>query len=136
VLQVVRAPFRPVLGALGVDQRWALFAQADEVPARLSVVVQRGGEEALVYRRLDPGHAMFADLLAYRRVRGVYDLSGTAATPSFRRLADALWARVRVEDDGADGLVLKLVRRTTAPPGGVADPTPVSSVHAAVGEVP
>jgi hypothetical protein len=100
---------------MGVDQRWALFAQADEVPSRLEVAVFRGDAEQLVYRRLDDGHAWASDLLGYRRVRGAYDQSARAPSPAWRGLARHLLARA-VREHGANALEMRLRRTRTAPP--------------------
>jgi len=113
------SPVRPWFQLTGTGQGWALFANPDTHPSRMEVSVVRSGEQQLVYRRLDPDHARFADELAYRRVRGLYDATSARHRPTAasRRLADWLEQRARSEDPSIDGVILRFVATPLRLPG-------------------
>jgi hypothetical protein len=70
-----KAPFKPWMDLSGNGQSWGLFAVPDRWPVRLEILVwTTGGTEwTLAYRRLDAEHDLLADVLSYRRIRGIYD---------------------------------------------------------------
>jgi len=104
-------PMRPWFRWTGTGQGWALFANPDTHPSRMEVAVVRGGQEQLVYRRLDPDLGWLRDPLAYRRVRGVYDATSARHRPTAasRRLADWLEDEARRSDPTVEGVLVRFV---------------------------
>ena len=78
---LLKFPFKPWMQITSTGQAWALFAVPDRWPVRLEIEIQREGSKAweLAYRRLDPEHDELAEVLRYRRIRGIYD--GQIAKP-------------------------------------------------------
>lgn len=118
------APARPLFRWTGTGQGWALFANPDTHPSRLEVAWHRGDVEQVVYRRLDPQLDWQADVLGYRRIRGLYDATSARhhATPTVRRLAD--WLAQRVEDPEVDGVTVRFVATPLAVPSRRRPPKP------------
>jgi hypothetical protein len=112
----VLAPARPLFRWTGTGQGWALFANPDTHPSRLELSFLQGTDERLAYRRLDDVHDWQADVLAYRRVRGLYDATSARhrATPTVRRLAGWLLSEAPAQ---VDGLQLRQVATPLRLPG-------------------
>ncbi len=113
----LRRPFKPVLQLMGIGQSWALFAQGDEFPTRLSIAVVRNGSEEVVYQRLDSFLDWKADLLGYRRVRGVYDQVARSPSPAQRALASALAMEAWIAWPDAGAMVFRLRQNHVTLPG-------------------
>lgn len=93
----LKAPFYPLVRTLGVNQAWPLFAAATTTPTRLTVeVVRRDGQRVTWFRRNDPDHRWNDRFFRYRRVRGVYDVTGARPGPAYdpftRTVAEAAFA--------------------------------------------
>lgn len=74
VQRAVLRPFAWLPRGLHVTQRWALFQAASAERYRLEVIAfAADGTSRVLYRAGDPAHQAYADVLAYRRVRGVYN---------------------------------------------------------------
>jgi hypothetical protein len=124
------APYRPVFRYTGTGQGWALFANPDIWPSRLEVRVRRSerGAWELLYRRLDPAHPFQDPVIAYRRVRGVYEAAGDGRRPRAPYRVFAAWYAERIlrEDPGVfvggphppvQAVEVRMVRtHTTVPP--------------------
>jgi hypothetical protein len=65
-------PFRPVGELFRLQQTWKLFPTARTSRHWMWIEARRRGATAweLLYRPNDPDHALWADRLAYRRIRG------------------------------------------------------------------
>jgi hypothetical protein len=97
VRRTLRRPVAWIGEELDVSQRWLLFRGVSRKRFRLYVEGKTAtGDWQLLHRAGDPDHAAYADLLAYRRVRGTY-----AASPTARRQyrGFAIWMALRVLDD-------------------------------------
>lgn len=121
------APFRPLFHATGTNQGWALFANPDNHPIRLQIRVRRAGSPdwEILFQRLDPEHAWHADLLAYRRVRGVYDAGGfrQKPRPNYQRFARWIGHRALAEDPAIEAVEVRSLRTHTTLPGEPEDDT-------------
>ncbi len=83
--EVITAPVRAVLRVFRQGQSWGLFAGTDRTPQRIEVRGKTAdGTEVLLYRRLDRDHSFLRPWLDFRRVRGVYDLSGKSVPPRYK----------------------------------------------------
>ncbi len=83
--EMITAPVRAVLRVFRQGQSWGLFAGTDRTPQRIEVRGKTAdGAEVLLYRRLDPEHDFLRPWLDFRRVRGVYDLSGKSVPPRYK----------------------------------------------------
>ena len=88
---------------LKLTQRWALFRGASRRRFRMYVEGRTAtGPWQLLHRAGDDDHAAYADLLAYRRVRGTYSPGGQYARSQYR--AFSTWMSLRVLDDHPDFL--------------------------------
>jgi len=104
VQRAVLAPFAWIPRHLHISQRWALFQAARPERYRLEVIgVTAGGTSRLLYRAGDAAHQAYADVLEFRRVRGVYN--PTTNVPG-QYGAFTTWFAARVFADHPDvGLV-------------------------------
>jgi hypothetical protein len=98
VRRTIRRPVAWIGEDLDFSQRWALFRGASPRRFRLYVEGKTAtGDWQLLHRAGDPEHAAYADLLAYRRVRGTYSPGGQSSQTQYR--AFATWMTLRVLDD-------------------------------------
>ncbi|MCA9493965.1 MAG: hypothetical protein KC621_28755 [Myxococcales bacterium] len=120
------APFRSFFRFTGTNQGWALFANPDTHPIRLQIRVRREGrgDWEILFQRLDPEHDWAADLLAYRRVRGVYDAGGYRSRPrgNYRRFAKWIAHRVLDGDPTVQAVEIRSLRTHTTTPAQQPDP--------------
>jgi len=109
--RALKAPFRPLARITGTNQSWPLFAAATTTPTRLTVTVTHDdGREAVWFRRLDPEADWHAPFFAYRRVRGVYDISpGRRAGPAFDPFVDTVASWAFAEDPTVRAVRVELV---------------------------
>lgn len=74
--RIVMTPFKPLGELLRLRQTWKLFPTAKLEQHRMWVEARKTGTKAdweLLYRPHDPDHALFADRIEYRRLRGVWN---------------------------------------------------------------
>lgn len=72
--RALKTPFRPLFQLTASNQAWALFAAASTQPETVVVQVRElDGTWRTIARRLDPDATWKADVLRYRRIRGVWD---------------------------------------------------------------
>jgi hypothetical protein len=118
------APQKPIEKWMGFGQGWALFADPDTHPARLSISVRRGATWELVFQNLDPEHAWSDPVLRFRRVRGCYDAGSYRSRPSgpYRRFAKWVSNRLFAEDPTIEEVEVRTVRTHTTLPGVPPDP--------------
>lgn len=117
------SPFRPLLRWTGTGQGWALFANPDNHPARLSIRVRRAEGWSILYQRLDPEHAWADDQLSYRRLRGVYDAGGfrSRPRPPYKRFAQWIGQRILAADPSVLEVEVRTLRTHTTLPGEAPD---------------
>ncbi len=117
-------PVEPLLRITGTGQGWGLFTYPDTYPHQLVVDVRRShsGPFVMLYGGLDPEHDWKRDVLAYRRVRGVYD--GQTAKPgaSWNNLTKWLAGEACAEDSLVTAVRVSFTRFHTVRPGQAADP--------------
>lgn len=122
--RLVMTPFKPVGELFRLRQTWKLFPTAKLQQHRMWVEARKTGTKddwELLYRPHDPDHALHADRIEYRRLRGVWN-PGTKGTRSgygpfvewlageiFQARSDVDRVRVRQEkitiDPGEGGFV-------------------------------
>lgn len=111
-------PVEPLLRVTGTGQGWGLFTYPDTYPHQLVVDVRRSrsGPFVTLYAGLDPEHAWKRDILAYRRVRGVYD--GQTAKPgaSWNNLTKWLAGEACAEDPLVSAVRVSFTRFHTVRP--------------------
>jgi hypothetical protein len=76
------APWQPVKALTGTGQSWGLFAYPDPHAGRLIVRAHSGDEQWQTLFSAPEGEGELAELLRYRRVRGVWDDAGDRPHPS------------------------------------------------------
>jgi hypothetical protein len=97
----IRRPVAGLAADLDVSQRWPLFRGASRKRFRLYVEGRtEPGDWQLLYRAGDPAHAMYEDVLSYRRVRGTYSPSGSFGRGQYHPFAT--WMTLRVLDEHPD----------------------------------
>jgi hypothetical protein len=95
---VLRQPVAKLATDLDVSQRWSLFRGASRKRYRLYLEGKTPtGDWQLLYRAGDPEHAAYEDLLAYRRVRGTYNPTGSGTRGAYHPFAK--WMTLRTLDD-------------------------------------
>ena len=80
--RIVMTPFKPLGELLRLRQTWKLFPTAKIDQHRMWVEARKSGTKdswELLYRPHDPDHALWADRIEYRRLRGVWN-PGTKGT--------------------------------------------------------
>lgn len=89
-------PFRFIGDWLFIGQRWNLFSSAKAERFWLMVEgrSQRDGTWTLLYRPHDAEHALFANELEYRRVRGAWNARGNAPSGGYDAFASFMARRV------------------------------------------
>lgn len=98
-------PVGPILRVLGIGQAWGLFTYPDTFPHQLIVEVRssRTGPFTVWYAGIDPDHRWKRDVLAYRRVRGVYDGQTTRPGVSWNNMTRWLAHEACVEAGPGSG---------------------------------
>jgi hypothetical protein len=92
------SPLRWIGANLDFTQRWSLFTGASRKRFRLYVEGRTpDGRWRILYRAGDPAHVEYADLLEYRRMRGMFSPRGQAIRGQYTAFAD--WMTHRVLDD-------------------------------------
>lgn len=120
----VRAPLRPLYGALGVNQRWTLFAVIGTVPCGVVVEADRGDGWEVLYRRNDPEHAWHDAQLRYRRIRGVWGgVDRDAPKGTYKRMARWIARSVFAEEPDVDQVRVLVEEHRLTPPWEAADPS-------------
>jgi hypothetical protein len=109
---------------IGFGQGWALFADPDTYPTRLSIRVRRGRSWELVFQNLDPEHAWSDPILRFRRIRGCYDAGSYRSRPSgpYRRFTTWVSNRLFAEDPTIEEVEVSTLRTHTTLPGMPPDP--------------
>ncbi len=113
------APFTDLFRLTGTGQSWGLFTYPDTFPHQL-LVWTRTGDEApwrLRYAALDREHAEDVDVLAYRRIRGVYDAQTSRPTKAWPRIAAWIARRALLADASATHARVGFYRRHSLAPG-------------------
>lgn len=112
-------PFNPLLRITGTGQSWGLFTYPDTHPHRLIVEVREGadGPWREIYAGLHPEHRWKRELLAYRRVRGVYDSQTSKPGASWKNLTRWLARQAMTEDPEIAAVRVAFRRFHTVAPG-------------------
>ncbi len=120
----LREPFRPFLRFTGTGQGWALFANPDTHPGRLSIRIERDGKLQDLYLQLDPELDWWRAKLAYRRVRGCWDAGGYRARPRAIYTRFSRWVADRVfeANPDVDAVEVRTLRTHTTLPSEPDDP--------------
>lgn len=93
-----RRPVVKVATDLDISQRWSLFRGASRKRFRMYLEGKTAtGDWQLLHRAGDPEHVEYEDLLAYRRVRGTYNPTGS--NPRYQYHPFAAWMTLRALDD-------------------------------------
>ncbi len=115
----LKLPFIPWMRLTGTGQGWALFANPDTHPGRLSIRIRReGGAMEDLYLQLDPEHDWWRSRLAYRRLRGCWSAGGFSKRPRsiYRRFSQWIADRIfAVAPDVVEVQVRTLRTHTTLP---------------------
>lgn len=117
-------PLAPLFRLTGTGQSWGLFTYPDTFPHQLVVEV-RAGKSApwqVWFQGLDPEHDWMRDVIAYRRVRGVYDGQTTKPGASWNNLTRWLARRAFEQDATLTTVRVSFRRFHTVRPGEPADP--------------
>lgn len=112
----VRAPLRPLIRVLGVNQSWAMFAQPDTYPRRLEVHVREQGAWRPVYERWDRD-ARLQPILRQRRVRGLYDAVQDETSVAYWNFTRWLAREVLLAHPDADAVRVQMIETHTTLPG-------------------
>lgn len=115
--RLLKVPFKPMMDLTGTGQGWALFAAPDTHPQRLVIEGRRhGGDWEMLYRRIDPEHALLDPVFRYRRVRGVYDGTSRRAGRTYKYFTRFAARRVfEVRPDLSQVRVVMVRYHTTLP---------------------
>lgn len=128
VYTAVLKPLEPAFRITGTGQSWGLFTYPDTFPHQLIVEVRSGKSAPWTtwFAGLDPDHRWMRDVLAYRRVRGVYDGQTTKPGASWNNLTKWLARRAFTEDATVQTVRVSFRRFHTVKP----NETPDTSVDA------
>ena len=112
-------PFTDLFRLTGTGQSWGLFTYPDTFPHQLVVWTRRGDDALwkLRYAGLDRDHADDVDVLAYRRIRGVYDAQASRPTKTWPRTAAWIARRALLADASATHARVGFYRRHSVAPG-------------------
>jgi hypothetical protein len=132
VYNAVLKPVEPAFRITGTGQSWGLFTYPDTFPHQLIVEVRssKSGPWATLFAGLDPEHRWMRDVLAYRRVRGVYDGQTTKPGASWNNLTKWLARRAFTEDPAVQTVRVSFRRFHTVKPGEPPDTTVEAQRHA------
>lgn len=114
------APVRPVLDALHLSERFALFAGASREKFRLEIAGRSGSDGAfkLLYRAQDERHRFLAPVLQYRRVHGAYNPRTQEAPGGYPAFVTFIARRVFRERPGLREVRVRMQRILIADEGG------------------
>lgn len=117
-------PLAPLFRWTGTGQSWGLFTYPDTFPHQLTVEVRAGPKAPWVtwFAGLDPEHAWMRDVIAYRRVRGVYDGQTSKPGASWNNLTRWLARRAFEQDATLTSVRVSFRRFHSVRPGEPADP--------------
>jgi hypothetical protein len=119
VRRALLGPFGELFRLTGTGQGWGLFTYPDTFPHQLHVWTREGAEAPweVRYAGLDPEHAWDRDVLAFRRVRGIYDGQTTRPGTSWQRFAAWEARRALEAFPSATHARVGFLRRHTYAPG-------------------
>lgn len=121
--RLLTSPIKPVMRLTRTGQSWALFATPDDDPQCLEIRgVTASGDTRLLYRRLDPDHTFLRPQLDFRRVRGVYDLTGTSKPARYKNFAAWAGAAALAAYPDLEAVEIAQKRTYTTLPGAPRDP--------------
>ena len=115
-------PVRPWFRVSGTGQSWGLFTYPDSWPHQLVVEIRVGKEWRTVFAGLDEEADWSRALLAYRRVRGVYDGNTYRPTKTYEHFAKWIGGRALADFPEARQARVKFIRYHTRAPGQPPDP--------------
>ena len=116
--QLIR-PWKKFERPLGMGQRWALFTFPDPNPGRMVIEGRgSGGDWRELYRAPMEGEPDLAELLHYRKMRGIWDDAGDRPYPGklFDRWVTWLGGRVFEMYPDVDAIRLRFDRIAVIPP--------------------
>lgn len=116
-------PFRPWFRVSGTGQAWGLFTFPDSFPHQLVVEVDEGAGWRVVYAGLDDDADWMREVLAYRRVRGVYDGNTRKPAASYKTFVQWIGKRALADFPAAKRARVGFVRFHTRAPGEPPDPS-------------
>lgn len=91
-------PLRGVSEVTQISQRWSLFRAASRSRYRMRIEGKTGnGEWQPVFRAGDADVSRYADVLHFRRVRGIWNMTGRRPRDGYDRFCR--WINTRVLDD-------------------------------------
>ncbi|MBA2321418.1 MAG: hypothetical protein H0V89_09705 [Deltaproteobacteria bacterium] len=119
VHKAMKAPAKPWMTFAGNSQSWALFAILERWPIRLEIRIMREGsaEWETLYRRLDPVHDSWDDVLSYRRMRGIWDGQLTKPKSGYKNMTKWLARQIFAADPTISRLEVRGIRTHTTLPG-------------------
>lgn len=99
VQAILLAPFRPIMNALVVSERWSLFsgASTERSRIRLEAREQQSGRWVVLYRPHDPQHREGARVFEYRRVRGAWNPRRSGPQPGYETFVAFAARRIMAE---------------------------------------
>jgi len=119
----IRKPLRPVLRLFGIEQRWGLFTSPDTYPHRLIVDIKHGPNTKFerYYTAVEMEDSPLTSVLAYRRIRGVYDGNTSRLGKSYAPFTRWVSARVFALEPSVQTIRVGFIRSHTTMPGAPAD---------------
>lgn len=126
-------PVRPWLRVSGTGQSWGLFTYPDAWPHQLVVEIRVGSAWRTVYAGLDDEADWNREMLAYRRVRGVYDGNTYKPTKVYENFARWIGGRALADFPEAEEARVKFIRYHTRAPGQEPDPERTEKLVRVVG---
>ncbi len=121
----VLTPFRPVFRALDFSQRWSLFPVADKRHYRMVIEARPGPETPwqVLYRVHGPERAAFADVLEYRRIRGIWNPGAKGPRGAYKAFCSWIARVVFEADPRLREARVKMERVRVLPGGAGVEPT-------------
>ena len=118
-------PFNFIGEWLFIGQRFNLFAGAktDRYWLMIEGRSRPDGKWKLLYRPHDPRHALFANELEYRRVRGAWNARGSSPTSGYDAFTSFVARRIFAEKRDLSEVRVRLEAIRIRPRGGGFDPT-------------
>lgn len=103
-------PVGPLFDRFQIHQRWSLFTTAPRRRWRMDVEVQHGADApfTLFYRPHDTSHRGLADVLEYRRVRGVWNPGTEGVRPTHRHFVRWLARTIFARDPSATAVRVRM----------------------------
>jgi hypothetical protein len=127
----VLRPWHPLRRLTGTGQAWGLFAYPEPATGRLVVEAHTAQGTEQLYRAPGDGDAALVEVLAYRRMRGIYDDASDRPTPRkiYHRFGQWVAAGVMTERPGVTAVEVRLDLHPVRTPD-EGEPVPDTRRHA------